>query len=91
MTERLIDGDGGLGAGLFASAALLTAFVGSFIVPALGSPVALVALPVAAAAAWLFRRELRSGGWWTAAGIFVLFMGLTLVLVSPSYFAGLLP
>jgi hypothetical protein len=87
MTD-LID-DGWRGAALVASAALLAAFVGSLLVPALGTSVAQVALPVAAASAWLYRRELRSGGRWTVAGIFVLAIGLTLALVSPSYFGRL--
>ena len=91
MAHRLINTDGWLAAGLVASAALLAAFIGSFMVPVLGTPVVQVALPVAAAAAWLYRRELRSGGWWTVAGIIVLVMGLTLVLVSHSYLAGPLP
>jgi hypothetical protein len=89
MTDRLINTDGWLAAGLVASAAMLGAFIASFMVPVLGTPVAQAAVPVAATAAWLYRQELRSGGWWTMAGIIVLVMGLTVVLVSPSYFGRL--
>ena len=78
-------------AGLVAALALVASFVGSLVVPGLATPAALVAVPVAAAAAWLYRHELRSGGWRTVAGLAVLAIGLAVVLVPPSYFARLLP
>ena len=78
-------------AGLVAAAALVATLVGSLVAPGLGTPAALVGIPVVAAAAWLDRRELRSGGWWTVAGLGVLTIGLALMLVPPSHFARLLP
>lgn len=91
MTDRLRHADGWLGAGLAAGVTLVAVFAGSVLLPGLASPVAKVALPVAAAAAWLYRHELRSGGWWTVAGIVALGIGLALFLVSPSFLARLVP
>jgi hypothetical protein len=90
MTRRFAVGDAWI-AGLVAAAALMGTLAGSLVAPGLGSPVALVLIPVGAAAAWLYRGELQAGGWRTVAGIAVLFIGLALLLVSPSHLARLVP